>query len=42
MNTRSATPQPQSGCFACHQRHAAVDMTFVQFYPTLQQVKTAH
>jgi hypothetical protein len=42
MNARSATPQPQSGCFACHQRHAAVDMTFVQFYPTLQQVKTAH
>jgi hypothetical protein len=39
METRSATPQPESGCFACHKRHAAIDMTFVQFYPTLQQVK---
>jgi hypothetical protein len=38
MDARSATAQPESGCFACHKRHAAVDMTFVQFYPTLQQV----
>ena len=37
----SATPLPEAGCFACHQRHAAVDMTFVQFYPTLQKVKPA-
>jgi Cytochrome P460 len=22
-------------CYACHQQHAAVDTTFVQFYPTL-------
>jgi hypothetical protein len=41
MDARTASPQPESGCFACHKRHAAVDMTFVQFYPTLQQVKTA-
>lgn len=41
MEASSATPQPESGCFACHERHAAVDMTFVQFYPTLQQVKPA-
>ena len=41
MEARSATPQPESDCFACHKRHAAVDMTFVQFYPTLQQVKPA-
>lgn len=39
MEASSATPQPESGCYACHNRHAAVDMTFVQFYPTLQQVK---
>lgn len=41
MDARSTTPQPESRCFACHERHAAVDMTFVQFYPTLQQVKPA-
>lgn len=38
-NAQSASPQPESGCYACHQEHGAVDMTFVQFYPTLQQVK---
>ncbi len=36
---RTASPQPESGCFACHQKNTAVDMTFVQFYPTLQKVK---
>jgi hypothetical protein len=36
---RTAEPQPQSGCFACHEKNTAVDMTFVQFYPTLQRVK---
>lgn len=41
MEARSATPLPESACFACHKSHAAVDMTFVQFYPTLQQVKAA-
>jgi Cytochrome P460 len=25
-------------CYACHQQHAAVDTTFVQFYPTLLTV----
>jgi hypothetical protein len=25
-------------CYACHQSHAAVDTTFVQFYPTLLPV----
>jgi hypothetical protein len=24
-----------SSCYSCHQHHAAVDTTFVQFYPTL-------
>jgi hypothetical protein len=27
-------PRPAS-CYACHSSHAAVDTTFVQFYPTL-------
>jgi hypothetical protein len=40
-DARSETPQPQSGCFACHKQHAAVDMTFVQFYPILQNAKAA-
>ena len=41
MEARSASPQPESGCFACHLKNTAVDMTFVQFYPTLQNVKAA-
>jgi hypothetical protein len=27
-------------CYSCHQAHAAVDTTFVQFYPTLLPVAT--
>ena len=27
-------PKPAS-CYSCHEEHAAVDTTFVQFYPTL-------
>ncbi len=27
-------------CYACHQQHAAVDTTFVQFYPTLLPIAT--
>jgi hypothetical protein len=27
-------------CYACHQQHAAVDTTFVQFYPTLLKIAT--
>jgi hypothetical protein len=42
MEASRVAAQPESGCFACHTRHAAVDMTFVQFYPTLQKVKPAH
>jgi hypothetical protein len=26
---------PTASCFTCHKAHAAVDTTFVQFYPTL-------
>jgi acyl carrier protein phosphodiesterase len=30
---------PQAApCYSCHQQHAAVDTTFVQFYPTLLAV----
>src|SRR5271166_1809065 len=25
----------EAACYSCHQQHAAVDTTFVQFYPTL-------
>jgi Cytochrome P460 len=33
---KSASPQPVSaGCLACHEKNAATDTTFVQFYPTL-------
>ena len=28
----------EASCYACHQAHAAVDTTFVQFYPTLLPV----
>jgi hypothetical protein len=35
-------PAPQiahtADCYACHKDHAAVDTTFVQFYPTLLEV----
>jgi hypothetical protein len=27
-----------NGCFACHDAHAAVEHTFVQFYPTLKPI----
>jgi hypothetical protein len=29
-------------CYSCHAQHAAVDTTFVQFYPTLLPVAQAH
>jgi hypothetical protein len=39
---KPATLIPQAAaCYACHQDHAAVDTTFVQFYPTLLPVSTA-
>jgi hypothetical protein len=34
--TGNGTPIPQGApCYKCHAAHAAVDTTFVQFYPTL-------
>lgn len=34
----SAAANPKEGCFACHDAHAAVEHSFVQFYPTLKPV----
>ncbi len=31
-----------AACYACHQQHAAVDTTFVQFYPTLLPIAQKH
>ena len=34
---------PQAAaCYSCHREHAAVDTTFVQFYPTLLPIAKAH
>jgi hypothetical protein len=33
-STADLLPPPNT-CFSCHEQHAAVDTTFVQFYPTL-------
>jgi hypothetical protein len=44
FNFRGAAPAsliPMTrDCYACHQQHAAVDTTFVQFYPTLLKIAT--
>jgi Cytochrome P460 len=34
--TKSAKANPKEGCWECHENHAAVEHTFVQFYPTLK------
>jgi hypothetical protein len=31
-----------ASCYACHSKNAAVEHTFVQFYPTLIPIATAH
>ena len=35
---KSAQAHPKEGCWECHENHAAVEHTFVQFYPTLKPV----
>ena len=35
----TATPH-SADCYSCHEQHAAVDTTFVQFYPTLLPIAT--
>jgi hypothetical protein len=37
-DTKSAAANPKEGCFQCHDAHAAVEHSFVQFYPTLKPV----
>jgi hypothetical protein len=39
--TSKMTPTSAS-CYSCHAQHAAVDTTFVQFYPTLLPIAQAH
>ena len=36
--TQSAKARLKSACWQCHEDHAAVEHTFVQFYPTLKPV----
>jgi hypothetical protein len=41
MTQTPAAPIPASAeCYSCHRQHAAVDTTFVQFYPTLIDLAT--
>ncbi|MGB7846715.1 MAG: cytochrome P460 family protein [Candidatus Acidiferrum sp.] len=41
-DSKTATMTPLSAeCYSCHATHAAVDTTFVQFYPTLLPIATA-
>jgi hypothetical protein len=37
-SSKTAQMNPKGGCFSCHDAHAAVEHTFVQFYPTLKPV----
>jgi quinol monooxygenase YgiN len=37
-DTKPAGANPKAACRQCHDDHAAVEHTFVQFYPTLKQV----
>ena len=38
MKTQVAALPVTERCYACHSEHAAVDNTFVQFYPTMLEV----
>ncbi len=37
-NAKTAETTPKDICWSCHEEHAAVEHTFVQFYPTLKPV----
>ena len=38
-NAKTAEAMPKGNeCWSCHEQHAAVEHTFVQFYPTLKPV----
>jgi Cytochrome P460 len=36
--SKSAQANPKNACWQCHEEHAAVEHSFVQFYPTLKPV----
>ena len=38
--TKTAAARPKAACWQCHNDNAAVEHTFVQFYPTLKAVAT--
>ena len=40
LQTGTLIPK-QANCYSCHEQHAAVDTTFVQFYPTLLEIARA-
>jgi hypothetical protein len=37
-DTKTAEPRARAACWQCHNDNAAVEHTFVQFYPTLKEV----
>jgi hypothetical protein len=37
-SSKSAQANPKDACWQCHEDHAAVEHSFVQFYPTLKPV----
>jgi Cytochrome P460 len=37
-DAKSASANPKAACWQCHEDHAAVEHSFVQFYPTLKPV----
>jgi cytochrome P460 len=37
-SSKSAQVNPKAACWQCHEDHAAVEHSFVQFYPTLKPV----
>lgn len=37
-DTKTAQANPKENCWQCHNDHAAVEHTFVQFYPTLKPI----
>jgi Cytochrome P460 len=38
LDSKSAPANPKAACWQCHEDHAAVEHSFVQFYPTLKPV----
>jgi hypothetical protein len=39
--TTGALIPKQANCYSCHEQHGTVDTTFVQFYPTLLEIRQA-